>query len=953
MKGKIERRFVDWRQPALAAAAELLRERYQRGRQLDLSGLMVVVPGSRAGRRLVEILVSMCAEQRLKLRPPEIVTPEAFPEKLYRAQRPFANDLTQKLAWVQALRQAKRGSLAGFLPHPPAFDDIPRWLAIAETLRRLHLELAADRLDCQQVLERAAKLPGFGEQARWRALSTLQRSYLDVLDGLGLWDAQTARLVAVERREIRSDRPIVLLDTVDLSQVQRSMLEQIATQVTAIVLAPADLANRFDEYGCLLPEAWIDSELPLADDQIRQVDGPADQAAAVAQWLGDLQGKYRADQIAICVPDEKLVPHVERQLTQDGLTGRWAIGKLVGETGPYRLLNAVANYASGDRFRDLTALVRHPDVFDWLEDQLTSQGTRIDVLDVLDSYAEEHFPATLDHERLKGDARHETLLAVQSAVEALVAPLKPPSLKGKPQLLAKWAEALRDILVTVYGQRLLNRTELTERYLEHSLSTIARALDDLATAPEPLQPMVDARQACRMVLAAVGKEGIAPPANPEAIELLGWLDLALDDAPAAIVTSFNEGFVPSSVTADAWLPNRLRQSLGLLHNDRRLARDAYALAALCASRQALRLIVAKRDGDANPLTPSRLLFLCPPEQLVRRAKALFGDLPPQPPRRRLLGQDSQPTRTTAIVRPRPQVLAAPLLELSVTRFRDYLACPYRFYLRHLLKLTPVEDDAAELDGGAFGGMVHWVLEQFGRAEEAKDLRNSATAERISEYLDDKLDQFAAGRFGKQGARAAVLVQLEQARLRLRAFASWQAARRAAGWRIVFSEDSEKREVLAANFPVDGKPFNLLGRIDRVDYHDSSRRLAVLDYKTADRGDDPEKTHRAGGQWIDLQLPLYRKLVRELKLDHTVAQNSGIDLGYIVLPVDLNDVGLKLADWNETVLLTADQKAEEVIRHLRAQRFWPPTSPPPDFFDDVAVICQDRRMGGLAVEDEAA
>ena len=47
-----------------------------------------------------------------------------------------------------------------------------------------------------------------------------------------------------------------------------------------------------------------------------------------------------------------------------------------------------------------------------------------------------------------------------------------------------------------------------------------------------------------------------------------------------IVTTFNEGFVPRASTADAFLPNRLRESLGLLHNDRRLARDAYALSLL-------------------------------------------------------------------------------------------------------------------------------------------------------------------------------------------------------------------------------------------------------------------------------------------------------------------------------------------------------------------------------------
>jgi hypothetical protein len=95
------------------------------------------------------------------------------------------------------------------------------------------------------------------------------------------------------------------------------------------------------------------------------------------------------------------------------------------------------------------------------------------------------------------------------------------------------------------------------------------------------------------------------------------------------------------------------------------------------------------------------------------------------------------------------------------------------------------------------------------------------------------------------------------------------------------------------------------------------------------------------------------LVRGVFFDKGVAADAKIDLGYILLPVDLKCVGLKLADWDDALLLSADLKAEEIIRCLREERFWPPTSPPPDFFDDVAAICQDRRMGATAYEGEAA
>lgn len=941
----ILREFLDWKLPALKSAAEYLRERFGAGGELNLEGVVVVVPGGRAGRRLLEILVDLAAAHQLLLTPPAIVTPDSFPETLYEAKWPFADVLTQRLAWVRALANAPAALLHAVLPKPPVKDDVLRWLAVSESLRRLHLELAADGIDCQHVLNQAGKVEGFAEQPRWEALCKLQRSYLDALDELKVWDVQTARLVAIQKKEIQTDKQLVLVGTADLNLAQRQMLSQVAANVTALVVAPAALADRFDAYGCLLPEKWADAELPLQDEQIERVQGPAEQAESAAKWLASLDGNYRADEIAIGIPDERLVPQLERQLAQCGLAGRAAVGRQLAETGPFRLLRAAAEYASRRRFRDLAALVRHPDVFDWLTAEL---GQR-DLLGTLDRYAADHFPAALDPKRLDRE-EHAELLAIWRAVERVVEPL----LENK-QKLAEWSQPLLGVLAMVYRPRILNRDDPADRYVAMALEALRDGLEALVRVPDSLAPALDARQACSIVLTQLQGEAIPPPSDPQAIELLGWLDLPLDDSPATLVTTFNEGFVPGSITADAFLPNRLRQSLGLMHNDRRLARDAYAVSVLCASRKALRFVVARRDGEENPLAPTRLLFLTGDQWLVARARKFFGELPPQPPRRNLLTPREGPRPKSIFERPLPQKLVKPIEALSVTKFRDYIACPYRFYLRHQLGLEPMSDASAELDGGAFGGLAHNVLEQFGRADEARGVRQSADPEKIAEYLDFKLDQMAAARFGPRQVRPAVLIQLEQIRLRLRAFARWQAQRTADGWRIVFGENTDTEEKLSAPFPVDNQPFSLTGRIDRVDYHHGQRRLAVLDYKTADRGDHPQRTHRRQDEWIDLQLPLYRHLVRKANFNEgDIAADAAIDLGYILLPVDLKSVGLQLAEWNEALLHTADEQARMVIRGLRQERFWPPTNPPPDFFDDVAVICQDRAMGAnFNAEDEAA
>ena len=88
------------------------------------------------------------------------------------------------------------------------------------------------------------------------------------------------------------------------------------------------------------------------------------------------------------------------------------------------------------------------------------------------------------------------------------------------------------------------------------------------------------------------------------------------------------------------------------------------------------------------------------------------------------------------------------------------------------------------------------------------------------------------------------------------------------------------------------------------------------------------------------MPLYRHLVKE------VAAVAGADfdnliMGYVLLPKNLDDVGFAAADWSRELLLTADEKTREIIRHLRKAAFWPPAENPPKFSDDLAGICQDN------------
>jgi RecB family exonuclease len=179
-----------------------------------------------------------------------------------------------------------------------------------------------------------------------------------------------------------------------------------------------------------------------------------------------------------------------------------------------------------------------------------------------------------------------------------------------------------------------------------------------------------------------------------------------------------------------------------------------------------------------------------------------------------------------------------------------------------------------------------------------------------------------------------------ARRRLHGFAHAQARRAAEGWRIQLTE----HHVKDATLDVDGTPIKLSARIDRIDHHPETGRWQVLDYKTSARGRTPEESHRRAGEWVDLQLPLYRHLLGELP---GIDAAAVVDVGYFNVPARVEETGIRTPTWNEADYAAADETAREVVRRVRAGIFWPANDAAARAFPEFDAICQTAAI----VEDE--
>lgn len=943
----ITRHYLGWDGPALQRAVMYLRDQLGRGSRAnaevtgsadqppttggwDLGHVIAVLPAQRAGRRLLELLVTQAQSEDQALVPPRIVTSGNLPELLYEPTGTIAGDLDEHLAWVTALRSMPAATLSPLLPHPPAEDDLPGWWAFAKQIRRLRDDLAGHRMHFADVprlsAQRGIDLRG---EERWAVLDAAERSFLETLASLGLTDRHTQRLEVIAGKRCICEEPthIVLIATPDLNDTAATMLRQVGDRVTALVMAPESHAEGFDDLGVLKKDYWQEQPVELFPEHIRFVGRSTEQAGEVVDVIAEAQqeaGELSADQVTVGLGDERFAGPVRRRLDLAGIACRAAAGTPVAQSRPALLLRALGRFKQEQRLDALAELLRHPDIDDYLRriDDGDTESAIGDWLTLLDRYATDHLQGRLTDTWLGHPDRQRRLKALHDRVIALL-----PDHPNQRLPLPQWSEPIANALRLVYANAPLREYVPDEHQLALGLEQIAQRLREQTELNEqdPTCPQVTASQAISLTLSRLADAVIADEHDGPAVELLGYLELALDDAPVLAITGMNEGQIPSSRTADALLPDSVRSGLSMHDNDHRYARDLMLLNAIAHSRPTVRLIAARRTDNGDPLTPSRLLLACDDETLVDRVRAFFSEesepVVPTPP--------ISPGGTNRFLIPKPQITLKPIDTLSVTAFRAYLACPYRFYLRYVLKLNVLDDRAVEMDPMSFGTLTHNVLQSFGTS----DMRDETNADHIKGFLHASLDRFVVERFGND-RRPAVRIQIEQLRQRLDAFARVQAELTREGWRIAHVE----RE-LSTVVTVDDQPFTIKGKIDRIDHHDTLG-YRVYDYKTGDSENKPEQTHHTGSgddrKWADLQLPLYRNLCAELGI------TDSVELGYFNLPKNLDKVGPVLAGWDDDDLAGAFATRDAVIRALREQRFWPPGDAP-RYPDGLERLCADTTM----------
>ena len=953
MAHTVERVFLGWDQPALPAAAAHLVEHYVEGAVADLRPATIVLPGRRARRRIIELLLDEAEARGATLIPPEATTVGNLPELLHSSPRPLAHEVISRRAWSRALRSVDREAVEKIFPHLPESDSLTEWDALAGLLAGLHQNLAREDHRFAEVAKICRSGLLFDDGARWKALARVQRRYLHLLEQAGLADRFEARMAALKSDVAPFTGDLWLLSIVDLPAVTRRLVEASGAAVRTLIHAPSELddgtdaTTAFDTFGLPSTDYWETTTVPVTDQVLEMVERPVDQADAVIGALASFDGRYSAEEVVLAVhPESEVVPYLEQRLEARGVPARYAAGTPLSRTGPVRLLQAVADYLDGRTFQALAALLRHPDA-GALMGPTAASGFGAEAIAVADAYFNAHLPFRVGGKLPRGEKKAAHFPSLVRAIER-EGPLRH---FGGRKPLSQWMPGVMDVLLSTYGELELDRSRPAHRRLLDTLGRIQPVAAALADIPAPFDEECTGGGAIRALLLELREAALPPEPSRDAVELLDWLELPLDDAPVVVLTGFNEGFLPGSVSGHPFLPDALRTRLGLPDNRRRMARDAYRLTTVLHSKESVRLIAGRRTAQGDPLHPSRLMFRILEDQMPARVLQFLKRDGGGPGGFSLASLGLQAGERSQFTVPPEPVIELEEDEvptaLAVTAFKALLADPYRFVLERVYRLGSLDDTARELDPLGFGVLAHDVLHRFGLlALESPAGVDVSDESDVAAALMDLLKDEVSTRFGEH-ALPAVPLQAEQLKARLRTFAAKQAEWAAQGWRIVAVECRPEGEGIP--FDVDGTPIFLRGRIDRIDHNPSTDEWAVLDYKTGSSVGPPERIHRKGNgeerPWVDLQLPLYRRLLPAIVdeqgqrvVDTKAMEHGGIRFGYVSLPEKAEESEFMLADWSEEDFASAEVTARDAVRRLRARRF--------EFDPDVTRI---SRFGRDALE----
>lgn len=493
-------------------------------------------------------------------------------------------------------------------------------------------------------------------------------------------------------------------------------------------------------------------------------------------------------------------------------------------------------------------------------------------------------------------SQREQLGTLRSFVADLV------SRVGEIQTAATWSEASAGmvlLLESFMGPR--TTTERPEKAAARdALAQIARDLSHLDLVGLPPTPSV-IRSATEDGIAAkggwTGKSGTG-------VVIGGYADAVARDLDSLFLLGAAEGLAPARIRENPLLPDSVRIMMGgnlpTVEQRAEASREQF-FAALAAGSE--RIITCPR-GDlrgSGSYQISRWITAKPYKELhsfahgIENGAPTSAALPPTAQEWRLrhilsaedrsaaFRKDAALQRALEVTRDRRDGIfsrfngnlgahAGTIVDsdkaLSPTRLEDWVTSPFSYFLKHVLKVSILEDVELEvqISPQQRGILVHQILEDYVRSIIKDGLPPSSS--RLTELATAAFAEFANPAWLRHvWERNQALIRQDLERV-----LADDDARSAEGWSYLAEEASFGPEDTDSYPPVelpfeDGTVVRFRGKVDRID-RNVDGTVKVIDYKTGKADKFKPLNNHPTADGTRYQLPVYGLFARTLAAPHS-------------------------------------------------------------------------------------
>ncbi len=982
----IKRLFLSWDKSLLTASAlELLRQA-NGNIFFDLSNILVVVPTSLAIKSLSYKITEFASKKGCAILPPRFIIPQFF--FTCQGNEKVPSETQRILFWIEAIK-INGGNLSSLFPDKLSGNKNFNWylnkaekvIELADTLASIGMtigKMASNNSDALQ-----------DDMERFVELSQIEAAYFQILDKAGLEDSNKVKIKnALNPKLPNGITKVVFIAVSDPLPIITETIKILSsfTSLEIWINAPSALDSAFDAFGRPIFDFWKDRNVNIPDfkNHVSLFDSPEDLASDLVNLISEKNDsdnrEVNIDNISIIMPDTSLEVAVRHSFLKHGIKTYNPSGIKLSKTQPCILFSAILEFILTQDYRSLANLIRKADFLAFIKLKISNldYSKLFSISDYLqNNYMPVSFSDVLDAiEKESKKSDNQSFLQIRGGTVSRNRPLQFGALgeDALPLPTLQETQRTKEISLTLYSQTLMIVKDLLieeegKLITESALSKIIEIYNTIqaSIAPELKEDLANSVNAIKDIVCEVKesfdtndkheKKDIAflttkklqnailyPPQEDGTLPLRGWLELQWEEMkPYTFLLGMNEGMVPSITTNDMFLPDSLKKKINLPCNDSRLARDSYILHSVmeCKSEYPLNFVVMKTNHKGEYLKPSKLLLqTSDQDHFYERLNYLFR------------GKSvvfEQENNIIPEFNHHPLRYSVPLKnlrenKLSVTDFKSYLECPFRFYLKKIYGYKEeIDDTKTDLNNSEFGTICHEILKMLGNklkeAADEKELRSLLAKKLV--YERSKFSPSVPVEFSfyslEQRLNKALDLMLEEAEN-----SEWEIQDLEKDFNVTL--DSGKLEKWLGN-PVDKEiSFSVRGRIDRIDISKNGKALRIIDYKTGSVSATPWKEHyksisartnesrikdyarfEINGKeyiWTDLQLPLYAIILQELpeykglKINHCA---------YFVIPKAVTDT--KISSWeeiSEQELNAARKCAARIILNIANGIFWPPS-----------------------------